>query len=142
MRFNLRIQSKWPVNLTLVYALAGLALAILALLLGPHSVPRWISGSQLVCSLMVVVTSWPTCEVRENGLLLRLLWRKKLLIPYESLMELKARTDGYGVFAVKNDGKRLTISVSQTPRFLREVYRRCPRLNPATGSPSFGLIAG
>jgi len=64
VRFGLRMQSKWPANLTMVYALAGLAHAILALLLGPHSVPRWITGSQLVCSLMVVVTSWPYCEVR------------------------------------------------------------------------------
>jgi hypothetical protein len=139
MRFSLKSES-WPANLTLVYSLAGLLLAALALMLGPHSVPRWITGSQLVCALMLLVSSWPYCEIRENGLVLRLWWRRKILIPYESLTELKARPDAYGVFAVKNDGKRFVISVSQTPRFLREAYRRCPRLNPASGTPSFGLI--
>ena len=71
------------------------------------------------------------CEVRESDLFLRRGW-KKSSIPYASLVELKARPDAYGVFAVAADGKRFAITVADVPRFLRQVYRRCPQLNPAT----------
>jgi hypothetical protein len=71
------------------------------------------------------------CEFRKDGLVIRRRGRKTL-IPYESLVELTPRTDGYGVVAVTNGGKRLPIPVAQTPLFLREAYRRCPRLNPAS----------
>src|SRR5580692_6232369 len=135
MRFELRFQSEWPGNLRLVWLLAGLVLAMTALVLGPHAVPRWIPCVQLVCWSAVLACSLPGyCEFRENGLLFR---RRglKILIPYESLVELKARTDAYGVVAVTDVGKRVPIPVAKTPEFLREAYRRLPRLKPASGSP-------
>jgi len=78
---------------------------------------------QLVCWLILIACSWPRyCDVRENDLFLRQGWSKKSLIPYASLVELKARPDAYGVFAVAADGKRFVITVADVPRFLREVY--------------------
>lgn len=131
MRFRLRLQNEWPENMRSIWALAGLAVAITALVLDSRRLPRWIPDAQLVCWLMVLASSLPGyCEVREDGLLLRKRSRKTL-IPYPSLVELKARTDAYGVLAVTADGRRLPIPVAQTPEFPREAYRRCPQLNPA-----------
>jgi hypothetical protein len=71
--------------------------------------------------LVFVGAGWSAeyCDIREDGL-------------FESLRELKPRAGDYGVFAIANDGKAFVISIWDTPRFLREAYRRCPRLNPAT----------
>jgi hypothetical protein len=84
------------------------------------------------------------CEFRENGLLVRRRGRKNL-IPYESLVELKPSPGAYGVLAVTDFGGRVLIPVGQTPLFLREAYRRLPRLNPASnpasGNPSFAPIS-
>jgi hypothetical protein len=94
----------------------------------------------MACWLILLAACVPGyCEVRETGLLLRLGWRR-ISIPYRSLVELKARTDAYGAIAVTNDGKRFAIAVANVPRFLREAYRRCPKLNPAAGNPYLGLI--
>jgi hypothetical protein len=138
MRFELRYQREWPENLRLVWLLTGLALAMTALVLRPST--RWILGAQMVCWMLVLACSLPGyCEFRENGLFFRRRGQKTL-IPYESLVELRARTDAYGVLAVTDAGKRIPIPVSLTPEFLREAYRRCPQLNPASGSRSFALM--
>lgn len=140
MRFKLRLQSEWPENLRLFWAVAGLALAVAALAMDRHSLPRWMPYAQTVCWLALLVSSLSGyCEFRENGLLLRRRGRKTL-IPYDSLVELKPRTDAYGVLAVTDAGSRIPIPVAETPLFLREAYRRFPRLNPASGSPSLNPI--
>jgi hypothetical protein len=139
MRFELRYQREWPENLRLVWLLAGLALAVTALVLSPS--PRWILSAQMVCWMLVLACSLPGyCEFRENGLLFRRGGRK-ILIPYASLVELKPRPDAYGVLVVTDGGKRVPIPVAETPRFLREAYRRLPRLKPASESPSSPLMA-
>jgi hypothetical protein len=140
MRFKLRFQSEWPENLKLVWLLAGLLLAVTSLVLGSHRIPRWIPDAQLLCWLLVAASSWVGyCEFREDGLLVRQRGTKTV-IRYESLAELRPRTDAYGVLAVTSGGKRIPIPVAQTPEFLREAYRRFPRLNPASQNPSFALI--
>jgi hypothetical protein len=140
MRFRLRLQSEWAENLRVFWALAGLAVAAAALALGPHPTPRWIPGVQLVCWIMLLVSlSSGYCEFREDGLLLRRRGRKTL-IPYNSLAELKPSIDSYGALALTNAGKRVPIPVALTPEFLQEAYRRLPRLNPASGTPSFALM--
>jgi hypothetical protein len=132
MRFRLRFQSEWPENLRIVWALVGLAVAAAALVVGPKSVPRWVPILQLACWLGVGDTYFSGyCEFRENGLLVRQRGRKRL-IPYESLVELRARPEAYGVLAVTDTGKRVPITVAETPLFLREAYRRLPRLNPVS----------
>ena len=142
MRFVMRFERGWVNVLVLLAALAGVALAAFSLLLtDSHPAHRWPALAQMVCWL-ILLAGWSRgyCEVRESDLLLRRGWSRRS-IPYASLVELKARPDAYGAFAVANDGKRFVIAVANVPRFLREVYRRCPQLNPSSGSPSFGLMA-
>ena len=140
MRFRLRLQSEWAENLRVFWALAGLGLAAAALVIRPYPVPRWIPSLQLVCwSMLLLSLLSGDCEFREDGLLLRRRGRKTL-IPYDSLVELKPSPSSYGVLAVSTSGKRIPIPVAQTPEFLREAYRRLPRLNPASGTPSFALM--
>jgi hypothetical protein len=142
MRFEMRFEHAWVNRLVLLAALAGVAFAAINLLLtDSHPAHRWPALAQIVCWL-VLLASWSRgyCEVRESDLFLRRGW-KKISIPYASLIELKARPDGYGVFAIANDGRRFVIAVANVPIFLREIYRRCPQLNPSSGSPSFGLFA-
>jgi|SRR5580658_3994358 hypothetical protein len=140
MRFKLRFQSEWPQNLNLVWGLALLALTVAALALGSHRLPRWIPSVQLLCCVLSLVSSpFGYCQFGPDGLLLRRRGRKTL-IPCESLVELKARTDAYGVLAVTDTGRRIPVPVAQTPEFLREAYRRFPRLNPASASLSFALM--
>jgi hypothetical protein len=140
MRFAMRFEHAWVNRLVLLAALAGVVVAAINLLLtGAH--PRWPAFAQMVCWIILCAGfSRGHCDVRENDLLLRRGWSRRS-IPYASLVELKARPDAYGVFAVANDGKRFVIAVANVPRFLREVYRRCPQLNPSSGSPVFGLMA-
>jgi hypothetical protein len=142
MRFRTRFEQRWMENLVRFSALAGVVFAgINFLLLDSHPAHRWPVDLELVCWLILIACSSPRyCEVREEDLLLRQGWTRKSLIPYASLVELRARADAYGVLAIANDGKRFAISLGDAPRFLREAYRRCPRLNPATDSPSFALI--
>ena len=137
MRFRTRFEHGWVENLVRFAALAGVVFAGINLLFfDSHPAHRWPVDMQLVCWLVLVAAYAPGyCEVRESDLFLRRGWRK-ISISYASLAELRARTDGYGVFAVANDGKRFVISLWDTPRFLRETYRRCPQLNPATEGPS------
>ncbi len=140
MRFEMRFERPWVNRLVLLAALAGVAFAAINLLLtGSH--PRWPAFAQMVCWI-ILCAGWSRvyCDVREDDLLLRRGWSRRSF-PYASLVELKARPDAYGVFAAVNDGKRFVIAVADVPRFMREVYRRSPHLNPSSGSPSFGLMA-
>src|SRR5580704_1820764 len=119
MRFVMRFEHAWVNRLVLAAALAGVVFAAINLSL-TTSHPQWPAFAQMVCWI-ILLAGWSRgyCDVREGDLLLRRGWRKRS-IPYASLVELKARPDAYGVFAVANDGKRLVIAVSNVPRFLRE----------------------
>ncbi len=140
MRFRLRFQNDLAESLRLFWPLAGLALAVTALAIGRRA-PSWISGALMFCWIVMLLNEYFSyCQFGADGLVLRRRGRKTL-IPYNSLIELKARTDAYGVLAVTDAGRRIPIPVAQTPLFLRDAYRRFPGLNPASGSQSLSLIA-
>ena len=109
------------------------------LFLGSHNAAsRWIAGLQVVCSLLLVLSSSPSyCEFQETSLILRQGWRSKFSMPYGSLSEIKLIAPPPGKFVpgriliAARDRKSLVISVIDSARFLREAYRRCPQLIPA-----------
>jgi hypothetical protein len=82
-------------------------------------------------------------EFREDGLFFRQGWTK-VLIPYGSLVEVErfsslgSRSDR--VFSMDriligtNRGNRFVIAVAEEQRFLTEVWKRCPQIDPATAS--------
>jgi hypothetical protein len=87
-----------------------------------------------VWGLMLVAMLPHYYEIREDGLLLRLRWRRRL-IPYASLVEVWDRPDRTNVrFAAvslvrvtTDSGNRYTFGVEEKGRFLDELGRRSPR---------------
>lgn len=140
MRFRMRPKHKWMRGLV---SLGLLVSSVLRLLLsGVHNpATQLLAFLQPACLLAfgIVFFQRSNCEFQESGLVLRQGWRKSL-IPYPSLAELMPIAPPAGKFTPgrilvsTSDGRRLAISVIEKARFLREAYRRCPQLNPATAS--------
>jgi hypothetical protein len=140
MRFRTRPKHRWMRTLVSLCLLMVSALRLLFFDLH-NPAPLWLAALQSACCLAfgIVWLLFPLsyCEFEESGLLLRQGWRKSL-IPYPSLVELKTIPPPPGEFGrgwiliTARDGRRRMISVFDSARFLREAYRRCPGLNPAT----------
>jgi hypothetical protein len=96
-------------------ALAGVVVAVPAPVLDSHAYPRWIAAVQIVCWLGVLSSFlFGYCEFRADGLLVRQLGRKTLIV-YDSPVELKPRPDAFGVLAVTDFGGCVLIPVALTP---------------------------
>jgi hypothetical protein len=138
MPFRTRPKHKWMRNLVSLCLLMVSALQLLFFDLH-NPAPLWLAALQPTCCLAfgIVFFPWSYCEFQESGLLLREGWRKSL-IPYPTLVELKTIPSPPGEFGrgwiliTARDGTRRMICVFDSARFLREAYRRCPGLNPAT----------
>jgi PH (Pleckstrin Homology) domain-containing protein len=74
-------------------------------------------------------------EVRPDGLFIRQGWRR-MLIPYDSLVDLQSNTDfggaavfsSYRLLVATRAGRRFIIAPVEQDRFLQEVARRAPHL--------------
>jgi hypothetical protein len=111
---------------------------------GRHPEPLWGVFLQWVILPILFARSLPQYyELRENGLFLGQGWTKTL-ISYPSLVAVDpycsvgSRSDRVfsmdRILIVTNGGNRYVIAVAEEKRFLAEIWKRCPRLNPATAS--------
>jgi len=105
--------------------------------------PSWVPFLPWALWMAVLVSTLPQYYIlRDDGLFLRIGWRK-ILLPYPSLAALTSVTDSRsaGVYSMQrieiqtNGGKRYIIAVAREEDFMEEIARRCPHL----GRAGFGL---
>jgi Bacterial PH domain len=119
--------------------------------LSSHPARFWFAVSLcLAIVLDVLARKLPQYyELREDGLFLRQGWTK-VLIPYESVTavdrysSLGSRSDRVfsmdRILIIANGGERFIIAVAEEKRFLTEIWKRCPQIDPATASQVATLI--
>jgi len=138
MRFATRFDG-WLVALIGLGCVVGLAVPVTVLLQTPaQGGSLWLMAISPVVILFALSCTLPQYyEVREDGLFIRQGWRK-FLLPYASLVELQQMTDlrsaavfsTHRILIVTDAGPKVLIAVAEEERFLAEVLRHSPQLEP------------
>jgi hypothetical protein len=138
MRFETRYDCSIVVILSVVALLVGVVLPALRILAPrDHPAPLWLAFMPLAVCLIIVCSALPQYyEIRQNGLFLRIGWRR-VLIPFDSLAEVRCNSDtrGFGIafssdrmLVATKEGDRFLIAVADEGRFLAELSKRCQHL--------------
>jgi hypothetical protein len=148
MRFKTRVDPGFVAILVLFEMVWVAGIVRFYLIRNSHPTPPFFFPMSIITACMICGGVFAKMlpqyyEIRETGLFLRQ-GRTKTLIPYEFLVAVApySSSDRAWVFssdrvlAVTNGGNRFVIAVAEEKRFLTELWKRCPQLNPATEGQS------
>jgi hypothetical protein len=144
MQLHMRFETRYDKWLVWVLAAVGLMLVGICPMLVAMGQPTWpLLPGPAIFFLVLLATLPQYYEVREEGLYIRQGW-KKTLLSYPSIRELRVRNSAlsaavystHRLVVAAAPGGQFVIAVADQERFLAEIARRSPQLEP---SPS-GLV--